>query len=107
MAKPKLNRGDLRRVQVRSNNCRLVSEGQERGVATRSRRVDRDGLLGSEPREVMRAAGLWAGARQALAAERLHADHRADLVAVDVDVAHLRPRHDPVDGLVDARPATA
>jgi hypothetical protein len=51
----------------------------------------------------VRAAGLGAGAGQALAAERLHADHRADLVAVDVDVADLRPRDDAVDGFVDAR----
>ena len=35
----------------------------------------------------MRPAGLGAGARQAFAAERLHADHRADHVAVDVDIA--------------------
>ena len=35
----------------------------------------------------MRAAGLGAGAGQAMAAERLHADHGADHVAVDVDVA--------------------
>jgi hypothetical protein len=42
--------------------------------------------------QVVRAAGLGAGAGEALAAERLHADHRADLVAVDVDVADLRPR---------------
>ena len=35
----------------------------------------------------MRAAGLRAGAAEPFAAEGLHADDRADLVAVDVDVA--------------------
>ena len=38
---------------------------------------------------IQRAAGLGTGARQALAAEGLHADHRADDVAVDVDVAGM------------------
>ena len=40
-----------------------------------------------EARQVMRPAGLRAGARQPGAAERLHADDRADHVAVDVGVA--------------------
>ena len=47
----------------------------------------------------MRAARLGAGAGQALATERLHPDHRADLVAVDVDVAD-------VDAVADAINAT-
>jgi hypothetical protein len=62
-----------------------------------------DGLLGGEARQVVRAAGLGAGAGQVLAAERLHADDRADLVAVDVAVADLDARGDLLDGLVDAR----
>ena len=52
--------------------------------------------------QIQRAAGLRPGARQALAAERLHADHRADHVAVDVDVAGPDARGDVRDGLVDA-----
>ena len=48
--------------------------------------------VGAEAVQVVRPAGLGAGARQAFAAERLHADHRADHVAVDVDVADARPR---------------
>src|SRR3546814_11074701 len=65
--------------------------------------VDGDDLLGGEARQVVRAAGLGAGARQALAAEGLYPDHRADLVAVDVDVADPGARGDVLDGLVDAR----
>jgi hypothetical protein len=38
-----------------------------------------------------------------LSAEGLHADHRADLVAVDVRIAHLHARDDVLDRLVDAR----
>ena len=63
---------------------------QQRDVAARRRRVDGERLFGAEAVQVMRAAGLGAGARQALAAERLHADHGADHVAVDVDVADVR-----------------
>ena len=40
--------------------------------------------------QVVRPAGLGPGAGQALAAERLHADDRADHVAVDVEVADAR-----------------
>jgi hypothetical protein len=40
--------------------------------------------------QVQRTAGFRAGARFAFAAERLHAHHRADDVAVDVDVADMR-----------------
>ena len=52
--------------------------------------------------QVVRASGLRPGARQALAAERLHADDRADHVAVDVDVAGANPRAHGFDGFVDA-----
>ena len=45
-----------------------------------------------EAGQVVRPAGLWPGARQPLAAEGLAADHRADLVAVDIGVADLEPR---------------
>src|SRR5690606_9605722 len=42
-------------------------------------------------------------ARQALAAERLYADHGADHVAVDVGVADPQPLMNPSRGSVDAR----
>src|SRR5690606_4995432 len=82
---------------------RSVLHRQQRGVAAGGGGVDGDGFLGGEARQVVRPAGLGAGAGQAAAAEGLHAHHRADLVAVDVDVAHPRPRHDVLHRLVDAR----
>ena len=61
---------------------------------------DRAGLgRTAEAAQIMRAAGLRPGAGEPLAAERLRADHRADLVAVDVDIAGV----DAVDDLLDAR----
>src|SRR5258707_3414431 len=51
----------------------------------------------------MRAAGLGAGAGQAMAAERLHADDGADHVAVDIDVADLEAIDHVLDRVVDAR----
>ena len=83
----------------------LILVGRERPAAGSSSRlsrlalpptavgVDADRALGREARQIVRAAGLGAGARQALAAERLHADHGADDVAVDVDVAGARALH--------------
>ena len=50
----------------------------------------------------MRAARLWAGAGQALAAEWLAADNRADLVAVDVDVADAKRVNHALHPVVDA-----
>ncbi len=38
-----------------------------------------------------------------MAAERLHADHRADDVAIDVDVAGGEPCADQLGGRIDAR----
>src|SRR4249919_990207 len=81
----------------------LLAQRQQRGIAASGGGVDGHGLLGGEARYVMRAAGLGAGPRESLAAERLHTDDRADLVAVDVDVADAGPGHDAVDGGVDAR----
>src|SRR5690606_33329333 len=82
---------------------RLLAQRQQRGVATGGGGIDGDRLLGSEPRQVVRPASLRTGTRKALAAKRLHADHRADLVAVDVAVADLDPRGDLLYRLVDAR----
>src|SRR5712691_8324360 len=65
----------------------LLLRGEQRSVAAGRRRVDRHDLLGSEAPQIVRAAGLRAGAGKAGAAERLGADHGADHVAVDVDVA--------------------
>ena len=59
--------------------------------------------LGDQARKIERAARLRPGARQPRAAERLHADRRADDVAVDVDVAGLDAFDHARDRLVDAR----
>ena len=61
--------------------------GHQAGVAAGRGGVDAGHPLGREARDIMRAAGLGPGAAQALAAERLAFDHRADLVAVDVEIA--------------------
>src|SRR3954469_15030011 len=50
----------------------------------------------------MRPARLGSGAGKALASERLHAHHRADLVAVHIHVAHLHPVTDELRRFVDA-----
>ena len=55
-----------------------------------------------EAGEVVRAARFGAGAGQALAAEGLAPHHRADLVAVDVDVAGFDGGDDRLHAVVDA-----
>ena len=55
-----------------------------------------------EPRQVMRAARLGSGAGKPLAAKGLAAHHRADLVAVDIDVADLQSVDDALHRSVDA-----
>jgi hypothetical protein len=52
--------------------------------------------------QVTGAAGFGAGAGEAFAAERLHADDGADHAAIDVAVADLEAREDVAHGLVDA-----
>jgi hypothetical protein len=53
------------------------------------------------PVQVAGAAGFGAGAGEALAAKRLHADEGADHVAVDIAVADPKPREDVAHGFVD------
>src|ERR1700704_3967699 len=71
--------------------CALLPTRHQRGVAAGGGGVYRYRLLGREPRQIMRTRGLGARAGKAVAAERLHADHGADHVAVDVDVADGEP----------------
>src|SRR6185312_14891659 len=84
-----------------SNPESLFPDRQQRGVAARCRGVDGQRAFAGEAQQVVRTAGLGTGAGQAFAAERLHADHRADLVAVDVAVADARVLADVVHGGVD------
>ena len=52
--------------------------------------------------EIERSARLGTGARKPVAAEGLHADHRADHVAVHIDIAGVDRARGGGDGLVDA-----
>ena len=56
---------------------------------------------GEQTVQIQRTAGFRTGTGQPFAAERLHADHRANHIAVDVQVAHLGAAGDLGDGFVD------
>src|SRR3954465_8261920 len=64
-----------------------ILQRQQGRVATGAGRVGARHPLGAEAGEVVGAAGLGAGARGALAPERLRADDGADHRTVDVEVA--------------------
>jgi hypothetical protein len=66
---------------------RVKSQIQQRRIAALRRDVDAHRALDREAQQGVGAAGLGAGAGQALAAERLDADHGAGHRAVDVAVA--------------------
>src|SRR5262245_39431228 len=70
---------------------------QQTGIAACRRGVDRHRLLARKAAQIVRPAGLRAGAGEATAAERLRADHRADDAAVDVDVAVRQAGDDVLD----------
>ena len=63
--------------------------GQQGRIPPSRRGVHRHRLLGAKPVQVMRPARLGTGPAQALTAKGLHADHRTNHVAVDVDVADM------------------
>src|ERR1700733_10259649 len=77
--------------------------GQEAGVAADRGGVDGDDLLGRKAPQVIRPAGLRAGAGEMGAAERLGADNRADHAAIDIDIPVNQTRNNPVDRAVDTR----
>ena len=92
-------RSGPRRPAAKRRVGQIVGElGRRHLAAFGSGRAGASADLAEAP-QIMRAAGLRAGARKPLAAEWLRADDRADLVAVDVDVAGV----DAVDDLLDAR----
>src|SRR5437868_1004717 len=78
-----------------------LHRSHQAGVAAGCGRVDAGDALGGEAGDVVGAAGLGAGSAEAFAAERLAFDHRADLVAVDVEVADPSARLDEGTGGVD------
>src|SRR5437762_6421146 len=69
---------------------RGAGPGQQAEIASGRRGIHCKDACGRESHEVVRAAGLGPGAGQPLAAERLHAHHRADHVAVDIGIADRR-----------------
>src|SRR5947209_6453789 len=77
----------------RSEHARFNAEnlafqrGHQAGVAAGRGGVDAGHALGREAGDVVGTAGLGPGPGQSLAAERLAFHHRADLVAVDVEIA--------------------
>ena len=57
---------------------------------------------GEQAIQIQRAAGFRSGPRQTFAAKRLHADHGANHIAVNVQVADFGAAGDLSDGLIDA-----
>src|SRR5882762_5245571 len=80
----------------------ILRAREQFGDAAYRRGVHGESPLGREPGQVVRPAGLRAGAGKAFAAEGLHSDYGADHAAVDVDVADARGAHHLVDKAVDA-----
>src|SRR5262245_33937954 len=81
---------------------RSLFHRQQRRVAADCRRIDRERTLVCKPVQVVRAAGLRTRARKPASAERLRADHGADHIAVDIDVARTDAGGDAPDRAVDA-----
>src|SRR5712692_5125317 len=80
----------------------ILRAREQFGDAAHRRGIHGEGPLGRESGQVMRPAGLRAGAGEAFAAEGLHADHGADHAAVDVNVADARRAYHLVDEALDA-----
>src|SRR4051812_18605841 len=72
------------------------------GVSAGGRGVDAGHALDREARDIVRPARLGPGTAQALAAERLALDYRADLVAVDVEIADAGMLLDIIADGIDA-----
>ena len=62
---------------------------QQRRIAPRRRCIHRHRLLRAKTVQIVRAARFGAGTAQAFTPEGLHTHHRANHVAVDVDVADM------------------
>src|SRR6516165_7665596 len=77
--------------------------GEQGGVAARSGEVGVARPLQGKASEIIRASGLWTSPGQALSAERLHANHRADLVTIHVKIADLYPLGNEVRRRLHAR----
>src|SRR6185312_7336303 len=71
-------------------------------IATRRGGVDAQSTLHREAMQVVRTARLRTRAGEPFAAERLHADYRADHVAVDIGIADPQALMNAPHRLVDA-----
>jgi len=76
---------------------KVNSKHQQTCVTARGGGVNRQGALGYELHQIVRAAGFWASSRQTTAAERLYTDYCADLVTVNITVADIHGVHNVVD----------
>jgi hypothetical protein len=72
------------------------------GIPARRCCVHTHHLFQRKAQQVMRAAGFEACAGKAGAAEGLRANHRADDVAVDIDIADIQPVDHVAHGFFDA-----
>ena len=67
-----------------------MASSQQLHVTARCRGVDGDRLLGAKAVQIMRPACFGPSGALTFAAKGLHAHHGTNLVAIDVDVAHMR-----------------
>src|SRR5258708_5877566 len=74
---------------------------QQRGIAAGRGRIDRERPFKRKPMEIMRSAGLRTRSGQAFAAEGLHTDYGADLVAIHINISDLNMRANVRGGFLD------
>src|SRR5690606_32028856 len=67
---------------------------QQAGVSANGRGIYGSGSFGYEAQQVMRTAGLGAGAGQAHPAKGLHTHHGTDHITVNIDISHPDPAFD-------------
>jgi hypothetical protein len=77
-------------------------ERHQPGIAAGRGGIDGDRAFAGKAVEIVRATRLRTGARKSLATKWLHADDRADDVAVDVGVADVQAVGDALDRFIDA-----
>src|SRR5690554_6044285 len=71
-----------------------VALRQQAGVSANGRGIYGSGSFGYEAQQVMRTAGLGAGAGQAHPAKGLHTHHGTDHITVNIDISHPDPAFD-------------
>src|SRR5262245_31071752 len=81
----------------------FFSRRQQRGIAAGGGGIDRNHLLVGKAPQIIRAAGLGSRSGEPGTAKRLSADHGADRVAVNVDIAIGEPFDNALNRGIDAR----